>query len=97
MKTVDEIRAIIRRHRNVLAEKYGIAVVGVFGSYVRGEQRQGSDVDLLIEILRPISLLEVVGAEIYLEEMLQMKIDLVPKRDVRDELRESILAETVPI
>jgi len=38
MKTLDEIRTIIGQHRDVLAEKYGVAVVGVFGSYVRGEQ-----------------------------------------------------------
>jgi predicted nucleotidyltransferase len=97
MKTVDEIRTVIRRHSGVLAEKYGIAVVGVFGSYVRGEQEQDSDIDLLVEILRPISLLEVVGAGIYLEELLQMRVDLVPKRDVREELRESILSQTVAL
>jgi hypothetical protein len=95
MKTLDEIRTIIRQHRNVLAEKYGVAVVGVFGSFVRCEQREQSD--LLVDILRPISLLELVGAEIYLSEVLGVKVDLLPKRDVREELRETILAEVVAI
>lgn len=81
----------------MLSEKYGVAVVGIFGSYVRGEQREKSDIDLLVDILRPISLLEIVGAEIYLSEILGIKVDLVPKRDVREELRETILAEAVPI
>ena len=97
MKTLDEIRTIIRQHRNVLAEKYGVAVVGVFGSFVRLEQREQSDIDLLVDILRPISLLELVGAEIYLSEVLGVKVDLVPKRDVREELRETIFAEAVAI
>ena len=97
MKKIDEIREIIRQHRNVLEEKYGVAVVGIFGSYVRGEQGRQSDIDLLAEILRPISLLEIVGAEIYLSEVLGRKVDLVPKRDVREELRESILKEAVNI
>ncbi len=97
MKNLDEIRKIIRLHRNVLDEKYGVAVVGIFGSYVRGEQGRQSDIDLLVEILRPISLLEVVGAEIYLSEVLGGKVDLVPKRNVREELRESILKEAVNI
>ena len=97
MKTLDEIKTIIRRHRDVLAEKYGVAVVGVFGSYVRGEQERQSDIDLLVDILHPISLLELVGAEIYLSEVLGSKVDLVPKRDVREELRETILAETIAI
>jgi len=97
MKTLDEIRNIIREHRNVLAEKYGVAVVGVFGSYVRYAQKDQSDIDLLADILRPISLLELVGAEIYLSEVLGAKVDLVPKRDVREELRETIFAEVVAI
>jgi len=97
MKTLDEIRKIIREHRDVLAEKYGVAVVGVFGSYVRRAQKGQSDIDLLADILRPISLLELVGAEIYLSEVLGVKVDLVPKRDVREELRETIFAEAVAI
>jgi len=97
MKNLDEIRETIRQHRNVLAEKYGIAVVGIFGSCVRGEQGRQSDIDLLAEILRPISLLEIVGAEIYLSEVLGGKVDLVPKRDVREELRDSIIREAVSV
>jgi len=97
MKTLDEIRSIVGKHRNLLAEKYGIAVVGAFGSYVRGEQNEKSDLDVLVEILRPVSLLELVGAEIYLGEVLGLKVDLVPKRDVRRELRETILSEAVSL
>jgi len=97
MKTLDEIRTIIKQHRDVLAEKYGVAVVGVFGSYVRGEQKRQSDIDLLVDILHPISLLELVGAEIHLSEVLGLKVDLVPKRDVREELRETVFAEAIAI
>jgi len=97
MKTLDEIKILIRKHRDVLSEKYGIAVVGIFGSYVRGEQKEESDLDLLAEILRPISLLELVGAEIYLSENLGVKVDLIPKRGVREELREVIIQEAVPL
>jgi predicted nucleotidyltransferase len=97
MKTLNEIRRTIKQHSAVLAEKYGVVVVGLFGSYVRGEQGKNSDLDVLAEIVRPISLLELVGAELYLEEILGMKVDLVPKRDVREELRETILAEAVAL
>ncbi len=94
---LDDIKATLRQHREVLAERYGIVVVAIFGSYVRGEQGRQSDLDLLAEILRPISLLELVGAEIYLSEVLGVKVDLVPKRDVREELREAILREAVAL
>ncbi len=97
MKSLDEIRTIVTKHRDVLAEKYGVAVVGVFGSCVRGKTRRGSDIDLLAEILRPISLLEIVGAELYLTGVLGAKVDLVPKRDVREELRETIFREAVSL
>ena len=97
MKQLEEIKTILRQHTGVLAENYGVAVIGVFGSYVRGDQGADSDLDLLAEVLRPISLLEFVGAEIYLSEILGMKVDLVPKRDVREELREMVLSGTVSI
>ena len=97
MKTLDEIRTVLKRHRDTLAERYGVVVVAIFGSYVRGEHGQQSDLDLLAEIVRPISLLELVGAEIYLSEVLGLKVDLVPKRDVREELRETIFREAVAL
>jgi len=88
---------MIRMNQDVLAQRYGVRVVGLFGSYVRGEQRRRSDIDLLVDILRPVSLLELVGAELYLSEVLGVKVDLIPKRDVREELRETIFRETVAI
>jgi len=88
---------MIRMNQDVLAQRYGVRVVGLFGSYVRGEQRRRSDIDLLVDILRPVSLLELVGAELYLSEVLGVEVDLIPKRDVREELRETIFRETVAI
>ena len=96
-KALHEIRDIIRQHRSVLADKYGVAVVAIFGSYVRDEQKRESDIDLLAEILRPVSLLELAGAEIYLSDILGAKVDLVPKRSVREELKETILKEAVAL
>jgi predicted nucleotidyltransferase len=95
--TIDEVREIIRQHSGVLAERYGVSVVGIFGSYVRNEEKAGSDIDLLAEILKPISLLELVGAELYLSEVLALKVDLVPKRSLREELRETVLNEAVSV
>jgi predicted nucleotidyltransferase len=93
----NDIRAIVRKHQDILADRYGVKVVGLFGSYARTRQMRDSDVDLLAEILRPISLFELIGAEIYLSEILGAKVDLVPVRDVREELRETILKEAVAI
>ncbi len=95
MNTLGEIRSVLRAQREVLAERYGIAVVGIFGSRARGEETGESDLDLLAEIVRPISLLELAGAEVYLSDLLGIKVDLVPKRSLRKELKETILAEAI--
>ncbi len=97
MKTLEDISAVLREHQGYLDERYGVRVVGIFGSYVRGEQRAESDLDILVEVLRPISLLELVGAEIFLSEALGMKVDLVTRRSLREELRESVLREMVAL
>jgi predicted nucleotidyltransferase len=97
MKTLGRIKKLIADNRTVLAERFGVRVVGIFGSCVRGEQKKGSDIDVLAEIERPISLLELVGAEIYLGKILGRKVDMVPKEDIREELRETILKEVVSI
>ena len=94
---LEEIGNLIRAHQEILAQRYGVAVAGIFGSYVRGEARPESDLDLLVEFLRPVSLLELVGAELYLSEVLGLKVDLVPRRSLRPELREVVLNQAVPV
>jgi predicted nucleotidyltransferase len=97
MTKLDEIKKIINVHKQKLRDEYKITEIGIFGSYVRGEQKKRSDIDILVEFSEPISLLDLVGAENYLKKILKMKVDLVPKDDVRPELKEIILKETVLI
>jgi predicted nucleotidyltransferase len=51
MKTLAEIKQILQAQKPYLAERYGVTEIGVFGSYVRGEQRPDSDLDILIEVV----------------------------------------------
>jgi uncharacterized protein len=95
MATLGEIKRIISEHRQELKERYMITEIGIFGSYVRGEQHKKSDVDMLVAFEGPISLLELIGAENYISDLIHEKVDLVPKKDVRPELREVILNEVV--
>ena len=96
-KTLAEIKDTLNKHQEELRRKYKLRVVGIFGSYVRGEQKRGSDLDLLAEFDGPVSLLELVSAETYLSRILKVKVDLIPKKDVRPELKERILAEAVSL
>jgi predicted nucleotidyltransferase len=97
MKTLSEIRSVLHAHAEELRRKYGLVNMAVFGSVVRGEARKGSDVDILTGFERPISLLTLVDAEFYLGDLLGMKVDLVPARSVRPELKERVFKEAVPV
>ena len=69
---------LLRQHLPALRDHYGIRFMGVFGSYVRGEQRRGSDLDLLVEFDdRPLTLLQFIALEHYLSDLLEVKVDLV--------------------
>ena len=74
-------------------------IVGVFGSYVRQEQRPDSDLDLLIELDRPpkISLIGLVELEDYLSQALGVKVDLAIQTNLKKRIGRRILQEVVPI
>jgi predicted nucleotidyltransferase len=76
MKTIEEIKRIIKRHKAEIREKYGVIIVGIFGSYTRGEQRKTSDVDIIIELERPIGL-KFYELWDYLENILGIKVDVL--------------------
>lgn len=95
MKTLAEIQCALRDHEQELLLKHKMRVVGIFGSYVRQQQKRGSDLDLLVEFDEPASLLALVRAEIYLSKVLGVKVDLIPRQDIRPELRERIMQEAV--
>jgi predicted nucleotidyltransferase len=99
MKKLDEIQQILKEQKTYLAEKYGVQVVGVFGSYVRQEQRPDSDLDLLIELDNPpkISLLGLVELENNLSQLLGVKVDLAIKKNLKKRIGLRILQEVVPL
>ena len=99
MKSLNEIKEILEAQKEYLAAEYGVTIVGVFGSYVRGEQRRDSDVDILIELERPprISLIGLVELEHYLSDVLGVKADVAVKKNLRKRIGERILSEVVPV
>ena len=97
VKTLEDIRRVLQAHRQTLRERYGIELIGLFGSWVRGEERPESDIDVLVAFTRPVSLLELVAAELLLSDQLGKKVDLVPRRNLRPELSAQILNETIPL
>ncbi len=95
MKSPKKIEEILKEHKKDLAEKYKVKEIGLFGSYVRGEQRKRSDVDILVEFRELPDLLKFIELEIYLERILKKKVDLVEKNGLRPRLKDIILNEVV--
>ena len=99
MKNLSEIKTILRNQKKYLEEHYGIKEIGIFGSVVRGEQKADSDIDILVELIRPskISLLGLVELECYLQDLLGAEVDVVIKKNLRKRIGQRILSEVVPI
>lgn len=95
MKTLEEIRQWLVQHKAVLKERYKVSELGVFGSYVRQEQTETSDVDVLVEFSEIPSLLKFVNLENYLSDSLGVRVDLVHKAGLKPRIRERILREVV--
>lgn len=90
----DEILRLLREHRADL-ERLGVKSLALFGSSLRGEAREDSDIDLLVEFLRPVGLFEFVDAKQYLEDVLGCRVDLGTPESLKPRLREAVLAEAV--
>ena len=94
-KSIQELLNIIKEHKKFLEERYKVKEIGVFGSFVRSEQKRGSDVDILVDFYEVPDLFEFINLERHLQRILKKKVDLVRKPVVRKELKEQILSEVV--
>jgi len=97
MKPQKNVEEVLKQHKEELVEKYKVKEIGVFGSYVRGERKKSSDVDILVEFEIVPDLLKFIELERYLKKLLGMKVDLVRKKALRVELKDIILKEVIYI
>ena len=99
MKSIQEIKKTLEQHKEELKGRYKIKEIGIFGSYVRGEQKGKSDLDVLVEFEEDakLSLLDVIGLEIELSDLLGVKVDLVEKKSLKPFIGKHILKEVVNI
>lgn len=93
MKTFEEIKEIIQSHKEELRKEYGVKVIGIFGSYVRGEQVEQSDLDILIELERPMGFVRFIKLENMFTQLLGIKVDLVTKKALKPYIGQRILQE----
>jgi len=72
-----------------------LRILGFFGSFVGGEQRKASGVDVLVEFMEPVGLFEFLALEDYLSELLGVKVDLVSKKALKPHIGKRIMKEVV--
>ena len=94
---LEEIERILAEHKEELYQKYKIKEIGIFGSFVRGEESKESDVDIVVEFEEVPGLIKFIEIEEYLSKLLGRKVDLVRKPAIREELKDKILKEVVYI
>jgi predicted nucleotidyltransferase len=87
----------LTQNKFFIQERYRIAKLGIFGSYIRGEQTQNSDVDILIDYTEVPGLLELLDLEEYLSDCLGIKADVVSQAGLKKNQRNRILLEVVYI
>jgi len=95
MGKIEEIKKRLSAHKSDVARKFNVSELGVFGSYVRGEQKKGSDLDILVDFKKPIGLFKFMDLEEYLHNILGLKIDLVSKKALKPRIGLQILKEVI--
>lgn len=97
MKSLKEIITIIESHKGELKSKYKVNEIGIFGSFVRGEHKETSDIDIIVEFSSPIGFFKFLELEEYLGELLYLKVDLVSKKALKPRIGKYILREAIII
>lgn len=88
-----EIIHIIRSSKPELTERYGVRTIGLFGSYLHGQEKPSSDIDILVDFNRDIDLFEFIDLREYLETKLRSKVDLVMTSALKPAIGKHILRE----
>ncbi len=92
MRAPQDILGRLRGEKDALRRRFGIKSLGVFGSWARGEATAGSDLDLLVEFDTP-SFDRYMDLKFHLEDLLEVRVDLVLKGSLKPALRDRILRE----
>ena len=91
--TGDEVLDLLRAHKPLLAERFGVIQLALFGSFARDQATDRSDVDILVQFDGPATAKSYFGLQFYLEDLLSRPVDLVTTKALRNEFRPYIERE----
>jgi len=90
-------KKLLATHKQELYEKFSINEIRIFGSFARGEQKKGSDIDLLVDFEIVPGLFTIVRAEEYISNLLGRKVDLVTFKSLKLLIAKQALKEAVAV
>lgn len=89
------VREVLRQNLPQVQLTYDVKSLGVFGSFVREEATEDSDLDILVEFGEVPTFRKYMGLKFFLEDLFDRKVDLVIQSDIKPQIREQILKEVV--
>ena len=99
MRSIEQIKKKLEELKPTLKDQFKVKSIGIFGSYVRGEEGKESDLDILVDFEEKasLSLLDFIGLENYLSEVLEVKVDLAEREALKPRIGKHILGELIEI
>ena len=93
----DEVLNVLRTHKATLVQRFGVVDLALFGSIVRDQATDDSDVDILVRFDSPATSKRYFGVQFYIEDLLGRPVDLVTDKALREEMRPYIEREMVNV
>jgi len=97
MRNIEQVKKKLEELKPVLKDQFKVKSIGIFGSYLKGEQKRKSDLDILVEFSETVGLFKFIQLENFLSKELGIKVDLVMKDGLKPLIKEHILKEVVYI
>jgi predicted nucleotidyltransferase len=94
---LSSFRSVLQSELPRLAADYGVASLALFGSYVRGEQRPDSDLDILVTFTKIPGLIRFVTLESELSDLLGVKVDLVLRDSLKPHIAKNVLESSIAV
>ena len=95
MKSLDEIKSLLKQYEDEIKREYNVKEIGIFGSYLHKRQKKNSDLDILVEYSKTPGFFRFIELEEYLTDILGVKVDLVIKSSLKPQIGKRILSEVV--
>ena len=93
----ERVLALLAEHKPMLAERFGVRRLALFGSFARDTAREDSDVDVLVAFDGPATAKRYFGVQFYLEDLFGREVDLVTEDALRPRLRPYVERDAVAI